>query len=68
MAKGPEGQMTVPELLEARRKVELQLESLRYRGFAGTLGGDPKVLLRADLRTILQEIRAELAEQRYKDD
>ena len=62
-----EGQLTIPELLEARDRVQSQLDALSYRGYAGTLGGDPKSSVRAELQTILQEIETELAELGYKD-
>lgn len=67
MPKGPQGQMTVPELLEARQKVASQLNELDYTGYLGTKGGDPKVSVRAELTTIMEEIQAELTEQGYKD-
>lgn len=67
MSGKPEGQLTIPELLEARDRVQSQLDVLDYRGYAGTLGGDPKSSVRTELQTILQEIETELAELGYKD-
>ena len=50
MPKGPQGQMTVAELLEARQKVLSQLERLSERRYSrpSGLGVDPATSVRAD--------------------
>jgi hypothetical protein len=55
-------QMSREELLAARERVTLQIERLSYRGTYGTIGGDPRAQLRAELDAMLQEIDTELAE------
>jgi hypothetical protein len=60
-------QMTREELLAARKRVTLQIESLAYRGYYTGLGTNfgvrnSKAEIMIELQTILDEINAELAE------
>ena len=64
MARDPDRQMTIPELLEARAVIRRRLEKGTGAGALNQGLGNPAALngLLAELR----EIEAELAEQGYK--
>jgi hypothetical protein len=60
-------QMSREELLDARKRITLQIESLSYRGYYTGLGTNAgvrnsKTELLTELQTILAEINTELAE------
>jgi hypothetical protein len=55
-------QMSRADLLDAKKRVELQLERLSYASVSagGTTPVNPKVALRAELNELLEEINFEL--------
>jgi hypothetical protein len=67
MAKDPDRQMTVPELLEARAKVKRQLELPMAGGLRRGMSEPAGQYEKAGLRLILQEIETELAELGHRD-
>ena len=62
MADDPDRELTIPELLEARDKIRSQLMKTSYAR-ASAYAKETK----ATLKTILEEVEAELAERGYKD-
>lgn len=66
MAKKSRGEMTTPELLEARAKIRERLEA--GTGGVALFGISPdNVSAQEELLSILQEIETELAERGHKD-
>lgn len=66
MTEKPSGEMTIPELLEARAKIRERLEA--GTGGAALFAPAPdNVSAQEELLSILQEIEAELAERGHKD-
>ncbi len=62
MGKDPDRQMSIPELLEARAKIQEQLLNTAYPHYRSPDNRS----VNAELTAILAEIEAELAEQGYK--